>query len=236
MIRGLLLLFLPFMAAADEVSIALHDGEIAKGHLHAGAADSPAVILFHQCNRTQALWSPLVALLREQGYSTLTVDLRGYGESATDDYDVLRDGYRISGINRADDLDSFNAFWRETLPDASHRVVVGASCGGGMATQTVIQHGDIDGLVLFSPSLRRLADKYRARLDETADTPVLAITSIGDENADASIELVFEPNRVERSRKLIYKGERHGEPLFEIDPALPALMAGWIRETIELTE
>ncbi len=236
MIRGLLLLFLPFMAIADEVSITLHDGEVAKGHLQVTDAIAPAVILFHQCNRTQAMWAPLVDLLRERGYSTMTVDLRGYGESATDDYDVLRDGYRTSSMNRPADLDSFNAFWRDKLPDASHRVVVGASCGGGMATQTVIQHGDIDGLVLFSPSLRRLGDEYRARLDETAKTPVLAITSIGDENADASIELVFAPNRVERSRKIIYKGERHGEPLFEIDPALPALMAGWIRETIELTK
>ncbi len=237
MIRGfVLLLFLPLAAVAERVEIELHDGEVAVGHLEVSDKAAPAVLLIHQCNRTQAMWAPLTGRLQKLGYSTLTVDQRGYSESATDDYNVLEHGYRISSMNRSDDLDSYNAYWREILPDASHRIVVGASCGGGMATHTAVQHGDIDGIVLFSPSLRRLDDKYKARIHEISDVPVLGITSIGDENAHRGVDLVFQPNTVERSRKLIYKGERHGEPLWDLDPALPDLMTAWIRETIELTE
>ena len=58
------------------------DGFVLKGTYFEAANPGPAVVLFHQSNRTRKSWEDVAARLAGAGIRTLIVDARGYGESA----------------------------------------------------------------------------------------------------------------------------------------------------------
>ncbi len=231
----LIALLLPLAAPAQPVSVPLHDGETAAANLSMAGDGSRAALLLHQCNRDQSMWAPLVAALNERGISTMTVDLRGYGESATASYNVREHGFDTVVSNVGRDIQSINAAWRESTTDADYRVVVGASCGGGLATRLTVEADDIDGLLLFSPSLRSrwLPDAAREELDRIRDIPALSVVAEDDAAAMESIGLVFDRNASPLSQRITYKGGLHGQPLFEHDPLLATVMASWIERVLD---
>jgi dienelactone hydrolase len=57
------------------------DGTILKGTYFAAAKPGPGVLLFHQSNRTRKSWDDVATKLAAAGIHTLTVDVRGHGET-----------------------------------------------------------------------------------------------------------------------------------------------------------
>jgi predicted alpha/beta hydrolase len=57
------------------------DGTILKASYFAAAKPGPGVLLLHQGNRTRHSWDDLAEQLAAAGINTLTLDMRGYGES-----------------------------------------------------------------------------------------------------------------------------------------------------------
>ena len=231
----LLALLFPLIAVPGPLTVPLHDGATAAATLNIVGEGEKTALLLHQCNRDQRMWVPLVEELNRRGISTMTVDLRGYGESATENYDVRRHGFDTIVENVGDDIVSIDAAWRGATLGATHRVVVGASCGGGLAMRLAVEADDIDGLLLFSPSLRSrwLPDSAREALDKTRDLPLLAVVAEGDSAAVESIGMAFDRNASTMSQRITYKGDLHGQPLFESDPLLATVMAAWISRVLE---
>lgn len=190
----------------------------------------PSVVLLHQCNRDQTMWNKLIDELRSNGFNTLAVDMRGYGKSASDAYNIENQDYDYVTKHFKKDIDHVNRFWRDELPNSKYRVVIGASCGGGLASKTAILYEDIKAMVLISPSLRPhwLDQELRKKLSEKKELPVLAIASEEDKNALKYIEEVFEENSSPNTQKLVYKGQMHGEPIFKHDPELIPYIVNWI--------
>src|SRR5438270_8609255 len=67
------------------------DGTILKGTYFAAAKPGPGVLLLHQVNRTRQSWDQLAAQLAAAGISTLTLDMRGLGESGGTRWEKLSD-------------------------------------------------------------------------------------------------------------------------------------------------
>src|SRR5438067_12445672 len=63
------------------VDLKLYDGTVLKGTYFPAAKPGPAVLLYHQSNRTRKEWDMVVRQLAAAGINTLTVDVRGHGES-----------------------------------------------------------------------------------------------------------------------------------------------------------
>src|SRR5215472_18903125 len=63
------------------VDLKSSDGTILKGTYFAAGKPGPGVLLFHQSNRTRKSWDEVAAQLAAAGINTLTVDVRGYGET-----------------------------------------------------------------------------------------------------------------------------------------------------------
>ncbi len=57
------------------------DGTILKGTYFAAAKLGPGVLLFHQSNRTRKSWDDVARQLAAAGIHTLTVDVRGHGDT-----------------------------------------------------------------------------------------------------------------------------------------------------------
>lgn len=228
----LLILLITFFwhANAQNVKIELPDGHELAATLTIDDAKNPSALLLHQCNRTKEMWKPLVDELVKAGFNTITVDMRGYGQSANDAYNIDKQDYDYVTQHFRNDIDQINAYWRKQLPQSEYRVVVGASCGGGLAAKTAVTNEDIRSLVLFSPSLRPhwLAPEYRDRLSKQKMLPILGIASEGDTKALKYIEEVFDENQSSMSQNMVYKGRMHGEPLFAHDPKLAQYITDWI--------
>src|SRR5436189_5671047 len=57
------------------------NGTILKGTYFAAAKPGPGVLLFHQSNRTRKSWDEVARQLAAAGINTLTVDVRGHGDT-----------------------------------------------------------------------------------------------------------------------------------------------------------
>src|SRR5271155_3790327 len=80
--------------AARVVDLKAADGTVLKATYFAAAKPGPGVLLFHQVNRTRKSWNDVAARLAAAGINTLTVDLRGFGESGGTPYDKLTKAQR----------------------------------------------------------------------------------------------------------------------------------------------
>src|SRR5208283_52585 len=85
---GWLLLAAPSAAMAQEsrpqphvLELKTSDGTVLKASYFAAAKPGPGVLLLHQSNRTRTSWDALALQLAAAGINTVTLDMRGYGES-----------------------------------------------------------------------------------------------------------------------------------------------------------
>ena len=69
------------LPAARVVDLKAADGTILKATYFAAAKPGPGVLLLHQSNRDRKSWDGDAAQLAAAGFNTVTLDLRGFGES-----------------------------------------------------------------------------------------------------------------------------------------------------------
>src|SRR5437879_2480083 len=67
------------------------DGTVLKATYFSAARRGPGVLLLHQVNRTRKSWDELAAQLAAAGINTLTLDMRGLGESGGTRWEKLSD-------------------------------------------------------------------------------------------------------------------------------------------------
>jgi pimeloyl-ACP methyl ester carboxylesterase len=63
------------------VDLKASDGTLLKASYFAAANPGPGVLLLHQINRTRKAWDDVAGQLAAAGINTLTLDMRGFGES-----------------------------------------------------------------------------------------------------------------------------------------------------------
>src|ERR1700723_1617266 len=83
-----LIFFPPSSFAQRIVDLTASDGTKLKASYFA-AKPGPGVLLLHQCNRQRKVWDDLAQQLSTAGINVLTLDYRGFGESAGDRFDKL---------------------------------------------------------------------------------------------------------------------------------------------------
>lgn len=215
---------------AQEVEIELPDGYKLNATLSLADKESPSVLLLHQCNRSQEMWEGMVAELNANGFSTLTVDMKGYGKSASASYDIEKHEYDYVTGSFKNDIEAVNDYWVKATPEAKYRIVIGASCGGGLACKTAVINDEVKAMILLSPSLREhwVDQEYLNKLSNKRDFPILGIAAEEDTNAVRYVEQVFETSKSDYSKVVLYKTRKHGEPLFSHDPSLISDTVEWI--------
>lgn len=216
---------------ASEIEIKAKDGISLKGFANKTSADK-AVLFLHQCNREQTMWKPVVNKLSYLGYSTTTVDFRGFGLSKSNNYNIDEsdEDYMKASKYVKDDVHDIYHHWLLQTKNAKKRVVVGASCGGGAAGILAANYNEINGLVLLSPSMRDywMPEENWEKLSLKKDLPVLTIAAKEDKNAMTAINRVTEMSQAKDTQYVRYNGKLHGDPLFKHDKILADNMVNWI--------
>ena len=90
---------------ARVVDLKASDGTLLKASYFAAAKPGPGVLLLHQFNRTRQSWDDLAGRLAASGINTLTLDMRGFGESGGTHQKWPREESPVKKI-WADDIDT----------------------------------------------------------------------------------------------------------------------------------
>ncbi len=160
------------MTAARVVELKSSDGTLLKSSYFAAAKAGPGVLLLHQSNRDRKSWDGEASRLAAAGLNTLTLDLRGFGESG---------GARTDFKSMPEDVDAALGFLI-SQPAVNSQFIGLAGAGWLGVTQCVEaarRHSkEIRSLVLMSGETGREGLQF---LHRTPQLPELFVFSDEDE-------------------------------------------------------
>ena len=127
--------------APKDVDITAPDGAKLRATFYAAAKPGPAVILLHMCNTNRKSWAPVAQQLAAKGVNALTLDNRGFGESAGSDYGkATGEGRRETIKHWPGDFDAAYQFLvSQPGVDKSHVAAGGGSCGVDNAVKLMMR-------------------------------------------------------------------------------------------------
>jgi tetratricopeptide (TPR) repeat protein len=235
----------PQPSTLHSVELKSADGTLLKATYFPAAHPGPGVILFHQSNRTRASWDDVPRQLVASGINTLTIDERGYGESAGKKED--REQFHAA------DLDT--AFEYLTSQSGVQRDAIGAGGAGWLGVDDSVEvarrhSADVKSLVLVSgetllPQLRFLR--------QASQLPALFVVSDDDEYPPTveAMEWLYDTSASPEKHFIHYAGLKapwlwyetsnaskvpatgsHGTDLFNRHPELPATIVDWFVTTL----
>jgi dienelactone hydrolase len=236
------------------VEIKSTDGTILKASYFASAKPGPGVLLFHQSNRTRKSWNDVARQLVNAGVNTLTVDMRGHGETGGK-YDNWNDPNREQAKQQWQaDIDA--VFQYLISQPGMNRDVIGLGGPGVLgvdnSVQTARRHPEqIKTLVLLSGETFRDGLEF---LRQASRLPELFVVSDNDEYPPTrqAMELLYLTSSSPSKKFVHYSGVHdapwrwyepfdvgkvpatggHGTDLFEHHRELPALIVDWFVTTL----
>lgn len=199
-----------------DVDIQTPDGTSLKGSYYSPGKPGPAILLLHQCNMDRHAWDGLAKDLADTGFHVLTIDFRGFGQSAGG----ARDKW-------PGDVDAAYTFLTSQKGVDKSRVAAGgASCGVTQASNLAVRHHEIKALVLLSGSA---SDEAKAYFAATPNLPIFGAASVGDTGANKGIEEALAPSKNPHTKGFHLEGTEHGVPMFGKHPDLEPMIVQWLK-------
>jgi tetratricopeptide (TPR) repeat protein len=225
------------------------DGTMLKASYFA-AKPGPGVLLLHQSNRTRKSWDQLAAQLAAAGINTLTLDLRGFGESGK----KLSDAEQGKRRGWPNDVDA--ALQYLIAQPGVNRDMIGLGGAGWLGIDNSVDAArrhttEIKSLVLISGETLRDGLQF---LHEARQLPELFVFSDDDEYPPTqdAMKLLY-VTASSPSKKLVHYSATqdapwmwyetsdiskvpahggHGTDMFPVHPELPGIIMHWFVTTL----
>jgi dienelactone hydrolase len=228
------------------------DGTPLKATYFAAEKPGPGVLLLHQGNRTRQSWDDLAGQLAAAGINTLTVDMRGYGESGGQHQGWPREDSSVKKT-WADDIDTA---WQYLFSQPGVNGDVIGLGGAGLlgvdnAVLTAHRHAtEVKSLVLLSGETFLPGQQF---LRQASQLPSLFVVSDDDEGppTEEVMEWIYGISSNPGKRFVHYPGKKapwngfedtqvpaagtHGTDLFKSHPELPGIIVDWFVTTMITT-
>jgi len=239
-------------SAPRVVDLEASDGIILKASYFAAAKPGPGLLLLHQSNRTRKSWDDVATQLASAGINTLTLDMRGYGESGGKPCALSLVG-GLSCEQMPGDIDT--AFQYLVSEPGVERDVIGVGGAGvfgvDYSVQTARRHpAEVKSLALlsgetFQPDLQFLRQASQLPglfvMDDDDEYPptqeameLLYITSSSPSKkfvhysaAHNAPWLWYEPFDIGK----VPANGGHGTDMFKPHPELPGIIVDWFVTT-----
>lgn len=241
--------------AARIVDLKTADQVPLKATFFASATPGPGVLLIHQVNRDRKSWDGIAQQLAAAGINTLTLDMRGLGESGGTPWDKLNDAeLKKHWRGWPEDVDVALAFLI-SQPSVNGEVIgLGGAglLGVDNSVEAARRHPEqIKSLVLMSGETFRDGLQF---LHEAADLPELFVFSDEDEYPPTqdAMKLLY-VTASSPSKKLVHYAAAkdapwlwyepfdigkvpaeggHGTDMFQQHPELPGIIVEWFVTTL----
>lgn len=221
--------------AARVIDFKASDGVALKATYFAAAKPGPGVLLLHQCNRQRKVWDDLAGQLATAGINTLTLDMRGFGESGGTAHDKLTpaETTRIREQIWPGDIDL--AFrYLVSQPGVTRDVigVGGASCGVNNTIQTARRHpAEVKSVVLLSGNTDMAGRQF---LRQASQLPELFAVADDDEFPPTAqvMEWLYGVSSNPGKKSVHYATGGHGADMFQVHPELRGIIVDWYVTTL----
>jgi len=230
------LLTLTASSQANELTLTTDKGFDLKANFYQSNKTSDrGVLLLHQCNYNRTMYNDIGQQLSDKGIHALSLDFRGFGGSANDEFSAEK-VQALSRKERGAAWQKMSTYWPSDVQLAYDHLkskmsakgiigVIGASCGGSQAI-TLAEKNPINVIGFFSSGQR---DENIARYTKIlADKPTLIIASEKDTGTYVSAKKLFTASTNMNSKFIAYKGSAHGYPLLDSDTQLASYMVSWL--------
>ena len=231
--------------AARVVDLKASDGTLLKASYSAAAKPGPGVLLLHQSNRDRKSWDGVATQFAAAGFNTLTLDMRGFGESS---------GKRGDFKRMPEDVDTALEFLM-SQPGVD-RQVVGLGGAGWLGVTYSVEAArrhpkEIKSLVLMSGETLRDGLQF---LHQASQLPELFVFSDEDEypptqdamkllyvTAASPSKTLVHYSAAEDAPWLWYETSDpekvpahggHGTDMFQVHPELPGIIVHWFVTTL----
>jgi Serine aminopeptidase, S33 len=243
------------LPAARVVDLKASDGTVLKASYFAAAKPGPGVLLLHQVNRQRKVWDELAGQLVAAGINTLTLDMRGHGESGGTPYDKLTS----AELHRAwqgwpEDIDA--AFQFLVSQPGVKRDVIGVGGAGLLGVDNSVQvahrhSAEVKSLVLLSGETFLPELKF---LRQSSQLPGLFVVSDDDEYPPTveAMELLYITSSSPGKKFVHYSAAEeapwlwyepydigkvpatggHGTDMFKVHPELSGIIVDWFVTTL----
>jgi dienelactone hydrolase len=237
------------------VDLKAADGTVLNASYFAAATPGPGVLLFHQSNRTRRDWDALAAQLAAAGIHTLTIDMRGFGDTGGTPVDKRTDEeWKHVHEQTPGDIDAALRYL-SSQPGVSKGVIgLGGAgvLGVDMAVGTARRHADeVKSLALLSGETHPDGREY---LRQASQLPALFVVADDDEYPPIveAMELLYITS-TNPGRKLVHYSAAeeapwlwyepfdigkvpaagaHGTDLFRTHRELPGIIVQWFVTTL----
>jgi dienelactone hydrolase len=237
------------------VDLKASDGTVLKASYFAAAKPGPRVLLLHQFNRTRKAWDDLAGQLAAAGINTLTVDMRGFGESGGTPNTKLTDAERAKvRTKRPSDIDT--AFQYLVSQPGVKRDVMGVGGAGelgvGRSVEVARQHSaEVKSLVLLSGDTVQEGLEF---MRQASQLPGLFVVADDDEYPPIveAMELLYITSSNSGKKFVHYSAAQeapwlwyepfdlgrvpanggHGTDMFKVHPELPGIIVDWFVTTL----
>lgn len=197
-----------------------------------------SVILIHGLGSNMDEWYTLVKYLRQNSWSTVTLDLRGHGLStAWQGGDMDWNRFKAEGyLSMVKDIEAALAMLKGSDPFGNCgglspcRIwLIGSSMGSDLAVIFAKTHPEIQGIVLLSPPANFAGQLMEEEIKHMGQRPVLIAASRDDGFfADVSEKI---KNQYEGEVKLLlYEKAGHGSAMIDNEKKLKKEILEWINQ------
>jgi dienelactone hydrolase len=210
------------------------DGTRLKATFFAAAKPGPGLLLLHQCNRQRKVWDDLAQRFAASGINVLTVDFRGFGESAGTPLDKLTPEQVQEVFDKKFPIDVDTAYsFLSAQPSVTPSIMAagGASCGVNQSVLLASRHPEVKALVLLSEATGRPGREF---LRKNPHLPLFA--AVADDDPDPGVvELMewiysFSTNPINKFEHFPKGG--HGVELFDLHKDLPTDIVTWLNNAL----
>jgi len=154
-----------------------------------GAEDAPIVVLIHDFGADRNSWLPLIEPLRHIGAAVLALDLRGHGESATED--TRERAQRADpGLYREMQSDLRGAYdWLASQGnvDRARFSIIAAGSGAAVALQYAAKDRSVDVVVCLTPPWDQLTFDPVADMRQVRGRNILLVAGPAEEEICKSL-------------------------------------------------
>lgn len=184
----------------------------------------PALILVHQLGRDRHSFDSFAEAAFARGYSVLSFDVRGHGESRPNNLSYLNfneaDWQKIAG-----DIQSARNYLNKEKV-----LVVGSSIGANSALNFAAANPiSCAGMVLLSPGIN-----YRgidgSESSATNQCPMLIVASKEDQYSNESSQTIFSNSQITDKRLLTVENAGHGTDMFAKAKSLQSEVLDWLEK------
>lgn|GEM_PF-1402557 len=223
----------PNAIVGDSVTFESSDGVLLQGNLFKAEGDTRGAILFvHEPSRSQRDWAYMAQKMSRRGFTSLTFDLRGHGDSLMrGDEELDREVFLTEDFEAMRlDVDAAMAMLESQSPEGTATHLIGADLGSSLALMHAVDAAGVASVAMISPGLG-YDDVNIVGQAGSFGRPLLFVYSVEDSYSRKSAEVLAKEARGPTHTE-VYYGVGHGTKMMSREPALEAFLQSWFLGTI----